>query len=412
MQKSIVVVCLSLLFSSVCLASDISEQLDSLKSVLSGKRVGLLVNPTAVDGEYRHLIDNLCDDESIRVVALFGPEHGVRGDEQAGGKVKDSVDAGTSIPVYTLYGARQSPTSEQLDMLDVLVFDIQDVGARFYTYGWTMTKAMEACAAVKKEFVVFDRPNPVGADRVEGCPLTFDCGLIGRYWAGSEVSVATRHGLTMGELATLVNEEFMNPKVRLTVVKMPHYYREMSFEESGYPWVAPSPNMPSIECAQVYLGTCIFEGINISEGRGTTKPFEWTGAPWVNAEELAKLMNGKNLPGVRFRPVSFKPTFSKYRDEQCFGVQVHVMDRAKFRGVETGYHLLKGYMELYPDKVKTVSKNNDWCGRLMGQKNLFDRLSSSSVSALTDEWRDDLAVSHRLRSRHLLYGSKPSSSEQ
>ncbi len=386
-------------------ASDpVATQIEQLKPMLRNKRVGLLVNQTAVDGQYTHLVDNLAADKAVKLVALFAPEHGVRGASQAGGGDGDSVDEETSIPIYTLYGPRKAPTSEQLDKLDVIVFDIQDVGARFYTYGWTMTYAMEACAAADKEFIVMDRPNPLGATRIDGAPLKANKGLIGRHWAGTPMSVATQHGLTMGELATLVNEEFMKPKVKLTVIKVPGYVRSMTFKETGYPWVAPSPNMPTLDTVSVYPGMCIFEGTNLSTGRGTTKPFEYTGAPWVDAAAFAKYMNDKNIAGARFRPITFTPTFSQYKDKQCYGVQTHVTDAAVFRPIEVGYELLKGYMELYPDKVTKNNANGDWCGSLFGQPKLFERLQKEDPKALVAEFGTDLEQYKQMRAAHLLYG--------
>ncbi len=377
------------------------QQINELKKLLSGKRVGLLVNPTSVNSNYTHLIDLLRADAHIHITALFGPEHGVRGVGQAGEHMSDSVDPVTGIPVFELYGQRQSPTPEQLDLIDVLVFDIQDAGARFYTFCWSMTYAMEACAAAGKEFVVFDRPNPIGGVAVEGAPLKFDCGIIGRYWSGTAMSVAVRHGLTMGEFATLVNEEFLSPKVALKVVRMPSWRRAMPFAETGYPWVMPSPNLPTVECAFIYTGTCVFEGSNISEGRGTTKPFEFTGAPWVDGDALAKHMNAKALPGIRFRPVAFKPTFSKGKDEVCCGVQLHVIDRAKFSGVAAGLHLLKGYVELYPDKVQL----RDWCDKLTGVRGLCTRIFNESPETFVTEWQDDLETFKKMRARYLLYNN-------
>lgn len=375
------------------------EQIEDLKRRLRGKRVGLLVNPTAVDENYTHLTDLLSQDSDVSVTALFGPEHGVRGCEQAGDHVADAVDPITGIPEFTLYGTRKAPEPEQLDLIDILVFDIQDAGARFYTYIWTMTYAMEACAAAGKPFLVFDRPNPAGARYVAGAPLKFNAGIIGRYWPGTPMSIATAHGLTVGELATLVNEEFLSPKVDLSVVKMPAYRRDMKFEETGYPWVAPSPNMPTTQTARIYFATCIFEGSNISEGRGTTKPFEFTGAPWVKADELARHLNDLNRPGVRFRPVAFTPTFSKFKDERCFGVQVHMTDRETFDGTVIALDLLKAYTDLYPEQVVL----RDWCDKLMGIPGLGTRIRTETPQAIIAEYRNDLQLYKKMREKYLIY---------
>jgi uncharacterized protein YbbC (DUF1343 family) len=386
--------------------SRIDRQIAQLVAALQGKRVGLLTNPTGVDARYNLIADRLHADPEVQLVAFFAPEHGLRGDRQAGGSVQDYVDPITGLPVYSLYGARREPTADQLATLDVIVFDIQDVGARFYTYVWTMSHVMEACAAAGKEFVVFDRPNPVGLQRVEGAPNTFDAGLIGRLWTGQPFGLATRHGMTAGEVATLVNSEWMQPKVGLTVIPVPDYHRGMTFEQTGYPWVMPSPNMPTRETASVYPGMCIFEGSNMSEGRGTTRPFELVGAPFIDGTVLARELNALDLPGVRFRAAWFIPSFDDFSGQSCGGIQVHVTDPAQFDPIRTGMHVLKMSITLYPQQT-TIT---DWAGRLMGVPNLHNRLKTESVEAIIAGWQENLESFRVVRARNLLYPEAPAGS--
>lgn len=376
-------------------------QISHLVGALEGKRVGLLTNPTGVDSQYRLIADRLHEHPDVELGAFFAPEHGIRGDRQAGVHEQDFVDPQTGVTVYSLYGPRREPTADQLADLDAVIFDIQDVGARFYTYVWTMTYVMEACAQHGKEFIVFDRPNPIGLDRVEGAPITFDAGLIGRKWGSSPIGVATRHGMTAGEIATLVNEEWMDPKVDLTVIKVPGLTRTMTFAETGYPWVFPSPNMPTIDTAMVYTGTCIFEGVNVSEGRGTTRPFELFGAPWIDGTAYADALNALGLPGCRFRPAWFRPSFSTHSGQLCGGVQLHVTDPDAFRPVETGLHALKVLLEMYPEETTVQS----FASRLMGIENLHTRILNEDVQTFIDEWEDNMETFLELRDKHLLYGN-------
>lgn len=383
----------------VVAALPFETQFAQLQEVLKGKRVGLLTNPTAVDGQYRLLADRLHADPEVTLVCFFAPEHGLRDDRQAGVKIDDYVDEATGLPVYSVYGARQAPEPEHLALLDTLVCDMQDVGARFYTRIWTMTRAMEATSGAGKECIVFDRPNPVGLGKMEGPPITFDAGLIGTVWPGARFGIPTRHGMTVGEVLTLVNEEWADPKAELTVIRVPGYARAMTFEETGYPWVMPSPNMPTLDTAMVYTGTCVFEGTNLSEGRGTTRPFELIGAPFIDAPAWAEKLNGAGLKGVRFRPAWFTPTFDDHEGERCAGVQVHVMDRESFEPVRTGLTMLKTVCDMYPDQV-TVTP---FATRLMGISGLHQRIRTESVDALVQSWQDDLKAFAELRRGHLLY---------
>ena len=262
-----------------------------------------------------------------------------------------------------------------------------------------MTRAMEAAAKAGKEFVVFDRPNPIGLAKMEGAPITFDAGLIGSLWPGQPFGIPTRHGMTVGEILTLVNEEWADPKAKLTVIKIPGYTRTMTFEETGYPWVMPSPNMPTIDTATVYTGTCVFEGTNLSEGRGTTRPFELIGAPFIEAPKLARRLNAAGLKGVRFRPAWFTPTFDDHEGKRCAGVQLHVTDREAFEPVRTGLTMLKVICEVYPDKVVVT----EFATRLMGVPELHEKIRTESVEALIGSWQENLKAFAVKRKPHLLY---------
>ena len=300
---------------------------------LKGKRVGLITNPTGVSNHLESTIDHL--KQKVNLVCLFSPEHGVRGNIQAGETVEFYIDEKTGLPVYTLYGKQKEPTGEMLNQIDIMAIDIQDVGSRLYTYLYTMSYCMKGCAKYGKQFLVFDRPNPLGGIKVEGNIIQEGfTSFVGLY------PIPYRYGLTIGELAQLFNREF-HIDCDLKVIPMNGWKREMYYEDTELPWIMPSPNMPTVDTAIVYNSTCMLEGTNISEGRGTAKPFEFVGAPWLDAERLATRMNSIGLEGVLFRPVYFTPTFSKHVGVLCKGVQLHVTDRDSFCGVRTGLHLLE-----------------------------------------------------------------------
>ncbi|MCX7624826.1 MAG: DUF1343 domain-containing protein [Candidatus Sumerlaeaceae bacterium] len=379
--------------------SQLEKQFEQLIKLARGKRVGLITNPTGVDGRLRMIADRLREDPHTTVVAFFAPEHGLRGSAQAGQKITDQLDPATSIPVFSLYGPRPAPSAEALEGIDMLIFDIQDVGARFYTYGWTMTHAMEAAARKGIPFVVFDRPNPIGGHRVEGAPNTFDCGLIGRLSPTQPFGVATRHGLTLGELAAYVNGEWLGNKVELHVIKLHGWRRSMYFDETGRMWVPPSPNMPTLETALVYPGMCLFEGTNLSEGRGTTRPFETIGAPFVQPLQLVAALERKKLSGVLFRPTYFTPSFSKWQGQMCGGIQLHVTDRESFQPVHTGIVVLKTLLELYPGEVEVTP----FASKLMGIPDFHKRILTESVESLEASWQENLQKYLKIREKYLLY---------
>jgi uncharacterized protein YbbC (DUF1343 family) len=302
-------------------------------SALKGKRVGAIVNPTSVDSRFRHLADLLVKTPGVTLAALFGPEHGIRGEAQYMVAVDDARDRRTGVPVHSLYGSTfesLSPRPEWLAGLDALVFDIQDVGSRYYTYVYTMALAMKVAAKVKVPFFVLDRPNPLGGVAIEG-------NLVGERYRSfvGLYPIPTRHGMTAGELARLFNAEF-GLGCDLTVVPCEGWRREMFWPDTGLPFISPSPNMPTPDTALVYPGMCLGEGTTVSEGRGTCRPFEQFGAPWLDSEALVSRLEKERLPGVIFRPVGFTPTFDKFRGESCTGAFIHVTDRLTFQSLRTG----------------------------------------------------------------------------
>ena len=310
---------------------------------LRGRRVGLITNPTGVTHDLQSGIDILSRHPDCRLVALFGPEHGLRGDVQAGVPLEVTTDPHIGLPVYSLYGATQRPTPEMLQGVDLLIVDLQDGGVRFYTYLWTMAYAMQAAADHGIPILVLDRPTPLGGEILEGPILNpAFASFVGLY------PIPIRPGMTMGELARLFNGEY-GIGAELDVVCCQGWQRGLWFDQTGLPWVMPSPNLPTLDSLTVYPGTCLIEGTNVSEGRGTTRPFELIGAPWVDAYRLAEAMNALKLPGVRFRPVFFTPTFGKYQGESCAGIQLHVCDRLALRPVALGVHLIQVLRQLHPE---------------------------------------------------------------
>jgi uncharacterized protein YbbC (DUF1343 family) len=300
---------------------------------LRGLRVGAIVNPTSVDCRFRHLADLLRAAPGVTLAALFGPEHGVRGEVQYMEAVGEARDPRTGVPVHSLYGSTAEslqPRPEWLAGLDVVVFDIQDVGARYYTYLYTLALAMEACAKAGVRLVVLDRPNPLGGERVEGNLVEPGFrSFVGLY------ALPNRHGMTLGELARLINAE-ERLGCDLAVVPCLGWSRRMRWADTGLPFIPPSPNMPTPDTAQVYPGMCLLEGTNLSEGRGTCRPFEQFGAPYLDAHRIAEALERHALPGLRVRPVHFVPTWDKHRGVGCAGAFLHVVDPAVFPSVRAG----------------------------------------------------------------------------
>ena len=290
---------------------------------LKGARVGLIANPTAVTRDLTHAALHLNHLRGVNLVALFGPEHGVFANAQDLEEVSDAKDPKTGLRVFSLYGETRMPTAKMLTGIDVLVFDVQDVGSRYYTFIYTMLHAMQACAEQGVRLIVLDRPNPIGGSRVQGNLLDPRfLSFVGMH------PLAVRHGMTVGELACMFAHE-LDLSLDLEVIPMKGYRRAMDFEDTGLPWVLPSPNMPTVDTAYVYPGGCLIEGTNLSEGRGTTRPFHLVGAPWLDPWALARDLNAADLGGLAFRPCYFTPTFHKHAGTLCGGVEVHLTDRPK-----------------------------------------------------------------------------------
>jgi uncharacterized protein YbbC (DUF1343 family) len=386
----------------------VESGLDVLESqgfeLLRGKRVGLITNQTGIDRRGTHVADLLFDAEGVELTTLFGPEHGIRG--QADEKIPHGKDPKTGLPIYSLYSDTRKPTPEMLQNVDVLVFDIQDIGTRFYTYISTMSLAMEAAAEQGIEFVVLDRPNPIGGVAVEGPVLDLRYrSFVGRH------PIALRHGMTVGELATMFNSEGWlegGVQAKLTVVKMRGWQRDMFFEETGLPWVRPSPNMPNVDAALLYPGVALLEATNFSEGRGTTRPFELVGAPWIDSGELIRKLQSYAMPGISFKDTSFVPVDMpgfrmnpKFEGELCQAVLFRLTDRHAFRPVTFGIQLLSALQELYPqhfvmrDKAMARLSGVDWVREWI--------LDGRSPEEIVANWQEELERFEELRRRYLLY---------
>jgi uncharacterized protein YbbC (DUF1343 family) len=317
---------------------------------LRGRRIGVVCNQASITRDLRHITDVFCDAHrrgEINLQAFFGPQHGIWGHTQDNMiEWEGFIDARTGIPTYSLYGVHRKPTEAMLSGIDTLVVDLQDVGARYYTFVWTTALCLEAGAEQGIEVWVLDRPNPISGGQMEGCVQQDSFrSFVGLY------PLPVRHGMTIGEMAGYLQARF-HPRCRLTVVPMQGWQRSMYFDETGRRWIMPSPNMPSVETAIVYPGLCLLEATNLSEGRGTTRPFEILGAPWLDGWSFAAVLNNLNLPGVYFRPIEFQPTFNKHAGEKCGGVFVHVMDRHRFEPFLTGVAILSQARRCYPDRFQ------------------------------------------------------------
>ena len=341
------VLCVAMSHAAPVVKTGIEVLKDEAFTPLAGKRVGLITNPTGVDAQLRSTIDILHEAEQVNLVALYAPEHGVRGDVHAGDKVSNTTDAKTGIPVHSLYGKNRKPSAEVLKGIDVLVYDIQDIGCRSYTFISTMGLAMQAAAEQGIEFMVLDRPNPLGGYRVEGCPVE-----EGFTSFVSQYPIPYIYGLTCGELAQLLNNEKMigNKPCRLTVIAMKGWKRDMKFEDTGLPWVLPSPHIPEPISAFFYPMTGIAGELGtLSIGVGYTLPFQLIGASWINAEELSQRLNALHLPGLSFRPIHYKPFYAAGKGEQLQGVQIHITDGDRAALSEVQFYVMQELAALYPD---------------------------------------------------------------
>jgi uncharacterized protein YbbC (DUF1343 family) len=365
---------------------------------LRGRRVGVVTNPTGVTRDVRHIVDVMHADDRVDLVAVFGPEHGFRGTAQAGGSEGRYDDPATGLPVYDTYLKSGQPLADIFTAsgVDTVVFDIQDVGARFYTYIWTLYDCMEAAQLAGKRFVVLDRPNPVTGREAQGPVLHKEFAtFVGRQ------PIAQAHGMTVAELARLFNGKFLAAPVALDTVLMSGWKRSDFYDASGLPWVPPSPNMPTADTALVYSGTCLFEGTNLSEGRGTTRPFELLGADGIDGR-WAAAAGQLGLPGVHFREAYFAPTFSKFQGKTIGGVQIHVHDRAAYDPVRTGVALLASAKKVWSG---FTWRSDHWIDKLTGStlvRTMID--AGATADEIVAAWQDELRAFQRVRKEYLLYG--------
>ena len=389
--------------------------------LIRGRHVGLITNPTGLDRRLDSIIEVFRAHPEVKLTALYGPEHGVRGNAQAGEYVAFYYDEHFKLPVFSLYGQTHKPPADMMtnideymrtfdtqhtgkqveagmmSSVDVMVFDLQDVGTRVYTYIATMAYAMQAAADADIPFIVLDRPNPINGIAMEGPVLEFPqhSSFIGLY------PIPLRHGLTAGELAQLFNAKFLAKRCKLTVVPMENWTRDQWFDETSLPWVLPSPNLPTLDAATVYPGQVILEGTNLSEGRGTTKPFEMFGAPWIDGFVLAKKLNELKLPGVKFREVWFTPTFSKFSGQLCGGCQLHVTDRNAYQPIATTLAILAVVKQTYGDKLELHAAYFD---KVLGTATVREALERGEpVEKIMAGLQPDLRNFARLRGPYLLY---------
>ncbi|MCU7493167.1 MAG: DUF1343 domain-containing protein [Ignavibacteria bacterium] len=373
-------------------------------NLIKGKKIGLVTNHTGLLSDGRHIADALHENKDVKLIALFGPEHGVRGDTT--GAVENAVDKKTGVPAYSLYGKTYKPSPEMLKGVEVLIYDIQDVGARFYTYISTLGHIMEAAAENNIPVIVLDRPNPITGVHVDGF-LTDDS--LHSFVAFGRIPV--QHGMTVGELAELYNGEHMlsgGRKANLTVVKMEGWKRNMWYDETGLKWVKTSPNLPVLETAEVYPGTCFFEGVNISEGRGTDRPFQYIGAPWADGNKVSQLLKNKKIKGADFKAVEFTPKLlpnnarpPKFNAKVCRGVYLSVKDRKSFMPVEAGVYLLWAFKTTGADSLKWRTKAIDQLAGTARLRTMLD--GGKSPEDIIKSWQKELADFKKIRSKYLLY---------
>jgi len=388
--------------------------------LIRGKRIGLITNPSGLDSHLDSIIQLFREQPDVKLVALYGPEHGVRGDAQAGQSVSSYYDKDYQLPVFSLYGeskrkvglhskidavmrqydtedSGKTLTSGALKGVDVMICDMQDVGTRVYTFEATMAHAMQTCANAHIPFIVLDRPNPIGGVAMEGPILEYP-----KY--SSYIGLCTtplRHGMTMGELALFYQDHFLTNKVDLTVIPVENWHRDEWFDQTGLPWVMPSPNLPTLDSAIVYPGQVMLEGTELSEGRGTTRPFEIFGAPWIDGYVLAGKLNALHLPGVKFREIWFTPTFSKFQGKLCGGCQIHVTDRNVFQPIATTLNILATIKQLYGKKLIFHPKYFD---KVLGNDTVLQGLESGEpVDKIIAAYQPGLDEFAKERGKYLLY---------
>lgn len=387
------------------IALGIDRLLGPDRALLDGRRLGLVCNPASVDRGFAHTADRLVAEPDTTVVALFGPQHGFRSDLQDNMiETPHARDARRRLPVYSLYSETREPTAEMLAGIDTLVVDLQDVGTRVYTYIYTMANCMRAAARHGVRVIVCDRPNPIGGDEVEG-------GLLAEPWTSfvGQFPIPMRHGMTIAELARLFNGAF-GIGCDLEVVPLEGWRRPAYHDETGLPWIITSPNLPTLDSAIVYPGSVLFEGTKLSEGRGTTRPFELIGAPWIDGDGLSDAMNARGLPGAHFRPVFFEPTFQKHARETCGGCQIHVTDRAAFKPLRTAVELIDEFRRQAPHRFAwreppyEYEHDKEPIDILYGTDRLRAALDADGdVKALVASWQPEEETFRKQREPYLLY---------
>lgn len=374
-------------------------------SQVKGLNVGLVVNAASVDSHLRHVVDRFRNTKGVNVKALFGPQHGIWGEMQDNMvEWEEFRDKKTGLPAYSLYGKTREPLPEMLEGIDCLVIDLPDVGARYYTFVWTMALCLQACKKYNVSCMILDRPNPINGEKIEGPILELEfSSFVGLY------PLPIRHGMTMGELALYLNREF-GIHCDLTFIPMEGWKREMWYEATGLPWVMPSPNMPTIDTAVVYPGMALVEGTNLSEGRGTTRPFEIFGGPDIDPYELVDALKKEHLPGVTFRPLYFIPTFQKHQGKLCGGAQIHVIDRNAFLPVLTGVAIIRTIFHLYPETFKWRKPPYEYEEEklpfdiLSGTENLRLHIEGgSSLEDIFQSWNEGVTDFMTRRTPYLLY---------
>lgn len=379
--------------------------LDNIPTKLKGARVGLIINPTSVNSKLILSINLLFREKKVRLCKLFGPQHGIRGETQDNMIEWEGFrDPITKLPVYSLYGKTRKPTKKMLDDLDVLIFDIQDIGAKYYTFIYTMSYVMQSAKKYGKKFIVLDRPNPITGSITEGCITNKSFkSFVGLH------PIIIRHGMTVAELASMFNHEF-KINCDLEIIKMTGWKRKMWYDETSLPWIMPSPNISTLNSAIVYPGMCLLEGTNLSEGRGTTRPFEIFGAPFIEPEKLFKKMREEKLPGCIFRPLFFQPTFNKWLGKLCGGLQIHLTDRNEYKSVLTAIAIIKNIYELYPKRFKWKEPPYEYelnklpFDILIGNNQIRKMIEEGrSISEIEGSWEKELEMFKKLRKKYLLY---------
>lgn len=382
--------------------------------LLAGQRVGLMTNPSAVDARLASAYTILTGAPEVRTTALFAPEHGFAGAAPDAEQITTRTDPRTGLPVFSLYGATYSPTADMLSHMDVLVCDIQDIGVRYYTYPWTVSHILEAAGACGVRVVILDRPDPLGGVVVDGPQLdSAQSSFVGRF------PVPVRHGLTLGELAQMVNATWNPTPADLVVVPCAGWQRAMLWEQICLPWVPPSPNMPHLGTLRQYPGACLVEGTELSEGRGTAQPFEVVGAPWIDGQALADRLNGEewgDRMGARFRPHVFRPTASKWANQDCYGVQVYITDPARWRPIEVWLGVIVTIRAIYPDRFGWLPAHPDtghqhfdrligsaWVRKQIESGLAAGKSASEIITPLAVEWAADCRAFELARRPFLLY---------